>query len=253
MENATDALKIAFAVLVFVMALTITITMFSQLNSTSKILISATDTTNYYQYSLADADKTFREVGLETIIPTLYKYYKEQYTVVFLDGRNSNDVKPLILYKSNVPTDLWGQGVEIDPVTGNPKENKYIGKYEINGNTYTLDDGIFFFDLDNENVRHEAWTSGNGFKKNLDCFLNGGVYEYDSAYSSTGKSQYNYSTSITPTDGINGGFIEHFQKWTERYKFKEMLGEYDYKTTSESGQHEVTQKKRVIIYKLVNK
>ena len=52
MENATDALKMAFAVIVFTMALTIAIIMFSQLNQVSKIVISSTDITQYYENKL---------------------------------------------------------------------------------------------------------------------------------------------------------------------------------------------------------
>ena len=84
MENATDALKMAFAVIVFTMALTIAIIMFSQLNQVSKIVISSTDITQYYEYEIATNEEQTRIVGLENIIPTLYKYYKENYTVLFL-------------------------------------------------------------------------------------------------------------------------------------------------------------------------
>ena len=75
MENATDALKMAFAVLVFTMALSISVYMFSQLNQVSKAMIASTDSTAYYQYIRTDENsKNYRIVGLETIIPTLYKY-----------------------------------------------------------------------------------------------------------------------------------------------------------------------------------
>ena len=46
MENATDALKMAFAVIVFVMALTIAVMMFSQLNQVSKLVVSSSDILN---------------------------------------------------------------------------------------------------------------------------------------------------------------------------------------------------------------
>ena len=79
MENATDALKMAFAVVVFVMALTIAVMMFSQLNQVSKLVVSSSDITKYYEYKIAKDEEQTRIVGLETIIPTLYKYYKENY------------------------------------------------------------------------------------------------------------------------------------------------------------------------------
>ena len=49
MENATDALKIAFAAMIFVMALSIAIAMFSQLNDVSKVVLSSSDVTSFYE------------------------------------------------------------------------------------------------------------------------------------------------------------------------------------------------------------
>lgn len=93
MENVTDALYIAFAMLVFIMALSYSMYMINRLNVTSKVLVYGLDETNHYEaMSLADlmstADeesKTTRIVGIDTIIPTLYRYYKESYSVKILD------------------------------------------------------------------------------------------------------------------------------------------------------------------------
>ncbi len=48
MENAVDALKIAFGVLVFVIALTVAFALLSQAKATSDIMLFASDKTNYY-------------------------------------------------------------------------------------------------------------------------------------------------------------------------------------------------------------
>ncbi len=241
MENALDALWIAFAVLIFVMALTISIFMFSQVNDVSRIVISSTDTTNYYQYSLADQNSRFREVGLETIIPTLYKYYKEQFTIVFLDGTGT-DVKPLYLYSSNMSTDNW---------TGT--EN-----YTIDGTTYSLaDQKIFFFDLDSESqIRYEPFTTLEENKKFIACFLSGKKYGYKNGSSNLpedGEGHNSYYDFEGSGDGLkitNGGFIKYAQKQFDNGNiFKEMLGEYNNKIRD----GKVTQKKRVIVYKLEKK
>ena len=124
MENATDALKIAFAVLVFTMALTIAITMFSQLNQVSKIVIEGTDNTKYYEYKITTNEEKTRIVGLENIIPTLYKYYKENYTVLFLDKNG----EPLNLYESQMDdTNLWADA---------NTDIKVIGKYYKNNRIF---------------------------------------------------------------------------------------------------------------------
>lgn len=81
MENAVDALKIAFGVLVFVIALTIAFAVLSQAKATSDIMLFASDKTNYYTYS-EEADKPEgRIVSADVVISSLYRYYKESIVV----------------------------------------------------------------------------------------------------------------------------------------------------------------------------
>ena len=102
MENAAEALKMAAAVLIFVLALSICIASFSQARVASQTLLERTDK-DYYT-SFMTSDSTERIVGLETIIPTIYKAYYENYKVVFRDSKNSDDAQnhlPDGLYKQN--------------------------------------------------------------------------------------------------------------------------------------------------------
>ena len=96
MENAVDALKIGFAMLVFVMALSIAIYALGEARETSDIVIAQTDPMKYVEYTSGEGLERVRTVGLETIIPSLYKYYKEDYMVAFQD-RHGN---PYVIYKS---------------------------------------------------------------------------------------------------------------------------------------------------------
>lgn len=96
MENVTDALFIAFAMLIFVMALSYSMYMINRLNVTSKVLVYGLDETNQYEaMGLADLSttdeesRTTRIVGIDTIIPTLYRYYKESYSVKILDQQGN--------------------------------------------------------------------------------------------------------------------------------------------------------------------
>ena len=88
MENATDALIMAFAVFIFVIALTTSMTMFGNAKETSEHVFYMTDKTNFYQYEDSEEKgkiPTGRIVSAETIIPTLYRYYKENFNVIILD------------------------------------------------------------------------------------------------------------------------------------------------------------------------
>ena len=111
MENAVDALKIGFAVLVFTMALSLAVYMFSEARETAEVVLHSSDITEYMEYQgfedYSEAeDSESRVVGLETVIPTLYKYYKENYTVIF--RKASGDF--LEIYETKTNPDLWSTG-----------------------------------------------------------------------------------------------------------------------------------------------
>ena len=91
MENAVDALKIAAAVLVFVIALTIAFALLSQAKATSDIMLFASDKTNYYTYSKDAEDTEGRIVGADVVISSLYRYYKESVVVRIVDGNNTEE------------------------------------------------------------------------------------------------------------------------------------------------------------------
>lgn len=227
MENATDALKMAFAVMIFVIALTVSIVMFSQLNQTSKLVLSGSDSTKFYEYEEA-TDERNRIVGLETIIPTLYKYYKENYTVLFLESNG----EPLKLYETQQKDKtIWGG----DNIT----REKLIAKYYNGIDTYN----ICTFDVDEETIRHEPWTgSPTDYKKNIDAFLNGDIFIYPNG----SGNEYNYKGEL----GV-GGFIGKYSG----KQFYEIIGEYTYDINTEDnatiGNSLLkNKKKRVVIYKL---
>lgn len=93
MENIADALKMAVAVLIFVIALGISISSFSQAKQTAQTLLDYTDREYDMQY-ISNVTNTERVVGIETIIPTIYRAYKENYKVFFYNS----DGQPLKLY-----------------------------------------------------------------------------------------------------------------------------------------------------------
>ena len=156
MENAVDALKIGFAVIVFVMALSLTIYMFTEVRTAADAVLYSSDISEFIDYDEAVEGTEVREVGLETVIPTLYKYYKENFTVIFLDKSGNY----LELYETQTNTALWS--------------TDYINKYY--GGTST---SICSFDVAEETSRHEPWTGSNeDYKEFLDYFISGEDYEY---------------------------------------------------------------------------
>ncbi|MCI9039336.1 MAG: hypothetical protein HFJ29_05655 [Clostridia bacterium] len=220
MENASDAIIMAGAVLIFVIALSVAMTLFSQARVTVDTVVYASDRTNYYEYMDIDVSNNVKNriVSLETIIPTLYKYYKENYTVVFLK-QNGDGMK---LYDSD-PTRKanWSQDS-----SGNPKDF-VVEKYPGMSGTQ-----VCSFDINEELIRREPWVgSPIDTRENLEAFLNGGTY-----------GTYHYP-----------GFI---QQYSGDY-FRETIGEYrtNNKDTFASGLNQGirdNKNKRVIVYQLMN-
>lgn len=241
MENAVDALKIAFGVFVLTMALSIGMYMFNQAKATADVVLASSDTETYAMYTdeiegIASTGGD-RIVGLETIIPTLYKYYKENYTVVFLNS----DGTPMTLYTTRMsenPQARWSAG--------------FINKYY--SNDYDLK--VCSFDVDEETSRHEPWTGGTDYyKQNLDMFLSGGIFEAPS-----NNTDYNYNYADSHVNGWgNGSFIDQFQD----KQFRESIGQYTYSDITEDAADDPTydssgltntapKTKRVIVYTLLN-
>lgn len=85
MENAADALEMAGAVLIFVLALSIIIFALGQVRESADTIIDYRDReTSYidgdYYY---ESSYSVRNVNLETIIPSVYRAYLEEYIIVF--------------------------------------------------------------------------------------------------------------------------------------------------------------------------
>ena len=82
MENAAEALKMAAAVLIFVLALSISINAFGEARIASRTILDYKDREYDYTY-VEGSDTTQRIVGVDSIVPSIYKAYKENYKIVF--------------------------------------------------------------------------------------------------------------------------------------------------------------------------
>ena len=107
MENGIQALKIASGMLIFVIAITITISAFTSASQAINRIFAMKDSDeyvtvigedgkeHYLNYVDFRADGGTREVGVETIIPSIYRAYKENYAIYFYESNG----EPFILYE----------------------------------------------------------------------------------------------------------------------------------------------------------
>ena len=80
MENMADALKIAFAIFVFVTAITLIFLLISEAKTTADVVLYHSDRTNFYEH--LDSSESNRKVYVSDIIPELYRYYNETIGII---------------------------------------------------------------------------------------------------------------------------------------------------------------------------
>ena len=124
MENAVDALKMAGAVLLFVLAISVAIVSFGQARETADTILDYKDRETVYidgnlYYKTTGTERT---VGLETIIPTIYRAYIENYKIVF-EGLNEpiytlklSGNTEIIKYTIDLETKKTTDGIQINNV-----------------------------------------------------------------------------------------------------------------------------------------
>ena len=114
MENAADALKMAGAVLLFVLAISVAIVSFGQAREAADTILDYKDRETVYidgnlYYKTTGTERT---VGLETIIPTIYRAYIENYKIVF-EGLN----EPIYTLKLSGNTEIKKYTIDLETKT----------------------------------------------------------------------------------------------------------------------------------------
>lgn len=154
MENLVDALYMAAAVLIFVIALTVSISSFTTTRAQiddivemeEKMDLATDENYNYLNYISTSSDN-IREVGIETLVSSMYRVAKENY-VIYIKAEG-------------LPEDTL---MKLDDIT--------MSRYELHATEQTFqdkkiigtDDEVLYIDI-------------NGKNKNIDKLLKSGVYD----------------------------------------------------------------------------
>lgn len=168
MENAADALKIAFAVMVFVLALSLSISCLSEANSAVQAVAFMRDRETNYTY-VTPSSKLTRIVGVETVVTSMYKAYEENFQIRFYKA----DGTELFLYYR---TDNNGNRIKKD----------------------NADIPVTYIDLKDENYANaeEAITHLN--------FLLGNYRNYNDTYYNKNVNLNKYKNQIIKNDYPDG-------------------------------------------------
>lgn len=144
MENAVEALKIAFGVMMFVLALTLSVSSFSKANSAVTAITRMNDRETEYTY-VQESEERFRIVGVESIVPTIYRAYYEKIIIKFFDV----DGDPLTLYYNINRHD--GTTTSINYLDANNYDKSFLDKLLEPGTSededyeFEFNDGLYNF------------------------------------------------------------------------------------------------------------
>ncbi len=125
MENAADALRMVAGVIIFALSLAICVNAFGEVRKTSQIILESQDREYNQKYVKAlnlDTEGravTERTVGFESIIPTIYKAYKENYKIVFTqealgNGNYLYTKNEVPIYRIDLEKDILGSDTDKD-------------------------------------------------------------------------------------------------------------------------------------------
>ncbi len=229
MDDAVQALLMAFAVLVFVIALSVSMMLIKEAQSTSDVLVQYSDLTAFYDNIRLDETgvaETERVVGLDTVVPTLYRYYKENFCVKIYDGRNDSikdEEKRLIqIFDVNIETNLRRAIVNTNATSSSTekdliRDNALKEVYNVRGTRYCLFGA--------------PWLgSTETMKQRIDFFINGHAGYINNTY-------VDYTGSESFAAIVDGNT-----------KFKERFISYSY-----SGSTEMTEEGETLINDSENK
>ena len=152
-DNIADALKMAGSVLLFVIGLSIAFLSFSQARESIDIVLSYSDRETLSIdgdsrfYYLSNKNDTSRYVGKETIIPAIYRAYKENYKIVF----KFSDTYYLFInseYEYDSTIDLSKQSIGSDLASRRFLNGIIYGKFDTNKDDYEKEFNIALGDKD---------------------------------------------------------------------------------------------------------
>jgi len=263
MENATEALKMAFAVLVFVMALSLAFMLVTQARATSDVIFTAKDDQEYVEdiTSIGKKDgESYRIVGMDTVIPTIYRYAQENYGVIIIDGGKIEAIYDLVVENAvSKYSNEWKKGNkndELNSIIGNTvldDDIEGITDYYIrttgdttcswNANYFKelfgiTNGGKGIYKIQNPNSISCPWTSSTyNIMQRIKVDMYGGTYYFG------GTNQLKY-TGIWGETEKTTGFIE---KYGTDAKFKEYY--YAVKGTNQLTQEEEVDRIQIIYVK----
>ena len=230
MDNALEAIKMAFAMMVFVIAMSAAVYLFNMASSTAKVLLYAADKTNYYDnIEIKNTDVITRQVNVETMIPTLYRYFKENFAVQIYN--KSGELTQV--FDLNIEGKVRrAAGTRESIRTGEQKA--LLSLYGVSGAASPAENNPYLFEA--------PWigNTSKDIKTRIDLYVNG-----ECGYINGTKVDYRQN-NLKVFENRNAKFLEQFTEYA--YKGDTISSEDGTETITGNSK---TENKIVIIYKEV--
>ena len=223
MENVADALRMAADVLVFIMALGISILSFSQAKQTAQVIVQYTDREYTTQYAEdIGVDHKDRIVGVESIIPTIWRSFNEDIRVVIYENDTGNP-------DTSTPMDLFTLREE-GTTTFTPVNYVDLETISIGAEGYTRNNFIMTL-LYGKDAR---LTNADGSTLDVD--------DYIDQIRDDNQSSYSFITELLQNGGLYGKIKgKEFRETIGIYYREELEGNFD---VPQTNRHKI----RVISY-----
>lgn len=222
MENAVEAFKIAGSVILFVIALSLSISSLSIANRTVSEITTMYDKEANYTYIKPSSDLS-RTVGIDTIIPTMYNAYEENIKIVFKD-KNGQDIP--IYYKTN----QYGSRVDA--------EGKAVSDTATAVTVKCID------------LSEEGFSAATDAATNHLSMILAGKTRWESQWNASDAENKNEMLNMLDEKKYGNQFMDEytngFYEYLAKHTFLEQLGEYY------QGSDSTKIKKRIIIYQMIN-
>lgn len=192
MENLGEALKMGFAIAFFVMALSLSMSSFSQANRAVNAIITARDRDSLLESALFEgveeqyvyvepSESLTRTVGIETVVSTINRAINENIEIHFFEEYGT---KPLELYKDiNINGTVKGSVSCIDPIRlyneenlGTSEQVKGFFKLLLGGKNITPENCGIVFGEGKEWRNLSEWENFKDKHKNKFIYWNNGLY-----------------------------------------------------------------------------
>ena len=187
MENLTHALYMAFAILTFVVASSVSLYLVNKLNITSKAVVYSLDGSYYDSFELGkiigndnEEKNRSRIVGIDSIIPTLYRYYKETFAVKILD----EDGNLLQYFDTTTESEVYS-AVSTIKDSRTEKQNALMSLYD-DGDSYCYMFGVPWL----ANINKDAKTRIDMYISGKRGYINNTLVDYSKEFGTTSNKKY---------------------------------------------------------------